>query len=356
MEVRGHVSGENLVRIVGRRVQGQKPGLFIRLEQELHHAPRATMLAGVGRLVAPYDELTVQVIKICELPPRPEDERRSFLLIVPFITDSIRTMVEQEKVSCIDLSGNYLIQSTELLAIRLDRKNRFPESAPIKKIFSGNSSQVGRLFLREQRIFESVGEIFDEINRSTAGLSLSAVSKVLSGMAEEMIIEKSPDRIVLLQPEKLLDRLREGYTPAKTLASLKLKIPGTPDEILKTMARELGKKENIWMLSGESSASYYASTTPPAVFRAYSFQSGSLPQYEVTRFFSDDRAELENDRFYNVVLEGRTEPFIFFDRQTARNKVCWASRLQTYLELSNLDKREREIAESIREGILKEFK
>jgi hypothetical protein len=265
-------------------------------------------------------------------------------------------MVEAEGVNCLDVNGNYLIQNPEFLAIRLDRKNRFPESATIKKIFSGNSSQVGRFFLTEKRAYKSVGEIFEAINRSTGGLSLSAVSKVLSGLADELIIEKSADRIVLLQPEKLLDRLREGYVPPKNLATLKLKIPGTSEEVLKTLAGELTREGNIWMLSGESSAGYYASTTPPAVLRAYSFQAGNLPQYEATRFFKDKRSELENTRFFNVVLEGRTEPYIFFDRQIAKNKVCWASRLQTYLELSQMDKREREIAESIREDILQRLR
>jgi hypothetical protein len=98
------------------------------------------------------------------------------------------------------------------------------------------------------------------------------------------------------------------------------------------------------MLSGETSAGEYTMTTAPAVLRAYATQSaGSL-------------AKFEDSRFPNVILTDITEPSIYFGRKlSTKSKVCSASRLQTYLELSHMDKRERELAQSIRDEILKEF-
>lgn len=271
-----------------------------------------------------------------------DEERRAFLLVVPYITTSIREMVERERVSCIDLNGNYLIQSPGLLAIRLDRKNRFPESASIKKIFSGNSSQVGRLFLTEKRTYESVSEVYGAIGRLGGGLSLSAISKVLQGLQDELMIEKSSKRIALLQPEKLLSRLQAEYVPPKPLAQLKLKIPGKGKELLKTIATKLSR--TTWMLSGESSVEKFAATTTPSILRVYSVQAGALEKFE-------------DSRFYNVVFEGTAEPYVYFGRElSSKDKVCWASRLQTYFELARMDKRERELAEAIRDEILKEFK
>ena len=108
------------------------------------------------------------------LKPLSLAERKAFLLVVPYITPRIREMVELEGVNCLDVNGNYLIQNPAFLAIRLDRKNRFPESAPIKKIYSGNSSQVGRLLLSKKQTFTSVNEVFEAVNRTGVPLSLSA--------------------------------------------------------------------------------------------------------------------------------------------------------------------------------------
>ena len=84
---------------------------------------------------------------------------REFLLIVPYLSPTIVDLLNQEGISGLDLSGNYLIQTPDILAVRLDRKNLFPESQPIKNIFAGNSSTVGRLFLAENKRFASVNEV-----------------------------------------------------------------------------------------------------------------------------------------------------------------------------------------------------
>ncbi len=138
------------------------------------------------------------------------------LLVVPFLSKTIVGRLEQEGISGIDLSGNYLIQTPKMLAIRLDRKNEFPESQPIKKIFSGNSSIAGRVFLAaKRRRFESVNEIYATIRKLGGSLSLSAISKVLKGLEDELIVGREGGAVTLLQPEKLLDELRDGYRPPK---------------------------------------------------------------------------------------------------------------------------------------------
>ncbi|MBI3540611.1 MAG: hypothetical protein HY073_00440, partial [Deltaproteobacteria bacterium] len=89
--------------------------------------------------------------------------KQNLLLIVPFLSKTIVEMLEREGLSGIDLNGNYLLQSPEMTAIRLDRENQFRESQPIKKIFSGNSSLVARLFLSSKKSFNSVNEIYSAI-------------------------------------------------------------------------------------------------------------------------------------------------------------------------------------------------
>ena len=88
---------------------------------------------------------------------------------------------------------------------------------------------MGRLLLARRVRYGSVNEIARAIQMLGGGLSLSAVSKVLKGLEEELIIEKSCAGIALLQPEKLLQKLGENYRPPKIFETLKLKIPDMND-------------------------------------------------------------------------------------------------------------------------------
>ena len=267
-------------------------------------------------------------------------KRDNVLLVVPFLSKTIVELLEREGVSGLDLSGNYFIQTPDMVAIRLDRGNQFPESQSIKKVFSGNSSLVGRLLLTEKRRFTSVNEVLFEIRRRGGSLSLSAVSKVLTALDRDLIIEKSRQSISLLQPEKLLDRLAAEYRPPKLFGSKKLKLP--PDK-----GGGLAEKPDLkgpfsgtpWVLTGESSASRYGITSGTEVLSVYMPGMG-------------DFAKFDDGRFYNVLVRQTADSFVYFDIQDER----WASPVQCYLELAQLGKREQEIAGTIREAILSKLK
>lgn len=267
--------------------------------------------------------------------------KENLLLIVPFLSKTIVEILEREGMSGLDLNGNYLIQTPELVAIRLDRKNKFTESQRIKKIFSGNSSLVGRLFLSSKRRFESVNAVYVAIQKLGGSLSLSAVSKVLKSLADEMIIEKGNGGIALLQPEKLLQNLQEGYRPPKILGSIKLKLPAG-----KGLAGAAGMP-NLrdtfsgaqWTLTGESSANRYAIMADSSVFKLY------IPDFQPF-------VKFEDNRFYNILIQRTQDSFPYFDVQEERG-LRWASPVQSYLELSKLDKREQEVAATVRETILR---
>jgi len=262
--------------------------------------------------------------------------KRNRLLIVPYLSKTIVEMLERENLSGLDLNGNYLIQSPEMAAIRLDRENRFPESQPIKKIFSGNSSLVGRLLLSSQRSFDSVNKVCSAIRDLGGSLSLSTVSKVLKGLENELVIEKSRAGIVLIQPDKLIQRLEEDYRPPKVIATMQIKINSLQDfgKIVTPPVR--------WILSGESSTERYTVTTPGEISTIYTTDLGNLERYE-------------NERFYNVVLKQTFDSFPYFDARK-RDRLPWSSPIQCYLELSKLDKRERELAGNVRQTILENLK
>ena len=256
------------------------------------------------------------------------------VLVVPYLSRGIAEQLEQYGVSGLDLNGNYLLLTDDLVAIRLDQPNAYPQSRDIKKVYSYNSSIVGRYLLVENRVFEQVNEIYEGIQERGGGISLSTVSKVLKGLDDEMIISKKRGEIRLLQPEKLLDRLEDGYREPRTGRRMELKLPeGEAADVL----REVLGSEN-WIWSGEASAEAYATTTPVKVRTAYT--KGLATARDAFRDFEDRR-------FYNCILEQTDDDYVYFDRREE-----WASPVEAYLALFQMDKREREIARSIRDNVI----
>ncbi|MCI0604481.1 hypothetical protein L0156_15920 [bacterium] len=264
------------------------------------------------------------------------NQKENGLLIVPFLSQAIVDILNREDLSGIDLNGNYLIQTKDLLAIRLDRRNRFKESQLIKNIFSGNSSMVGRLFLVGRKQFNSVNEIYSSIKQLGGRLSLSAISKVLKVMENELIIERNKKRITLVQSDKLLRNLQDKYRPPRISNILKIKL-SSPARGLKEI-NNLIPKSSRWIFTGKSSAERYAVTTPAKSYEIYVTNTGSLIRYE-------------DERFFNTVVYETDDSFPYFDVRESE-RLPWSSPLQSYLELSQLDKREKELAASIRDQVL----
>lgn len=283
---------------------------------------------------------------VLRLKSRMAKRRDNLLLVVPFLSKTVVEILERERLSGLDLNGNYLIQTPDMMAIRLDRSNQFRESQPIKKIFSGSSSLVGRLFLSAKRRFTSVGEVRSAIGELGGSLSLSAVSKVLAGLENEMIIEKGRDGIALLQPEKLLQSLKDAYRPPKATATMRLKLPATGLAAVRELAKIMPAAR--WVVSGESSVHRYAVTTATETFTV--FATDQEPPW----LFSSLK-DFEDERFFNVTMKKISDTFPYFDTQE-EGGLRWASPVQCYLELSKLDKREQEIAATVREAVLSKLK
>ena len=106
------------------------------------------------------------------------------------------------------------VPAISFVGIQLERtgqRNRFPDTAPIKKIFQGTSSLVSRALLLKPESFSSLYEVVDFINERNANITLSTVSKVLKSLEEELLINKSKSLISVTNREKLLEKLTEGY-------------------------------------------------------------------------------------------------------------------------------------------------
>ncbi len=261
-------------------------------------------------------------------------------LIVPYLSSGIVTQLEGTTVSGFDLNGNYIVQTPQMVALRLDQPNEYPTSRDIKKVYTYNSSIVGRFLLRENRKFEQVNEINEGIQQLGGGISLSTVSKVLKGLADDLIIEKRRGCIRVLQATELMQRLIDGYRPPRIDGEWKLNLPGG-DMASQREFLEKTPDFNGWLWSGATSAPAYATTTPPGVRTVYTPRR--LPT-------SNPLSEYEDNRFYNVVLQQTEDAYAYFDR-----REYLASPIESCLALAQLDKRERQVAREIEASILEKF-
>jgi len=134
------------------------------------------------------------------------------LTIVPYMRMEQANKLHQNGISWIDLCGNMMIKVNGKIYIeRTGKKNQFPDTSPIKKIFEGTSSLVSRALLLKKELFRSFYELIDFINQRGGDITLSTVSKVISSLEEELLVTKIESGIVVNNREKLLEKLLEGY-------------------------------------------------------------------------------------------------------------------------------------------------
>lgn len=134
------------------------------------------------------------------------------LVIAPYIGAKQAKILADKGISWIDLSGNISVRVSNRVYIeRTGKPNRFPDTTPIKKIFQGTSSLVSRALLLKREGFSSLYEMVNFINNRNAKITLSTVSKVLKSLEEDLLINKGESLISVAYPEKLLERLIEGF-------------------------------------------------------------------------------------------------------------------------------------------------
>lgn len=115
------------------------------------------------------------------------------LLIAPYIGKKQAQMLEDKGISWIDLSGSMSVKvSNQIYIERTGQRNRFPDTAPIKKIFQGTSSLVSRTLLLTPEGFSSLYEAVDFINECNVGITLSTASKVIKSLEDDGRYAKRP--------------------------------------------------------------------------------------------------------------------------------------------------------------------
>lgn len=271
-------------------------------------------------------------------------------LIVPYLSERAIARLLEAGVSGADLCGNLIVNVPgQWLVQRSGAPNRFPSSRPIKSIYQGKSSLVGRLLLSRPR-FDRIGDVRDEIERRGESISIATVSKVLSALEEELIVEKT-EGVRLIQPDRLLDELVANYELPGILGRRLGKIE-EPEARLRTIraqvekvgGRIVGRREDLYTIAPSSG-------TPLRIY--LSARDSLLPNDPVNdNSLSVPLSEIEwTDRFANVECVETDDPTPFFDA-IERNSFPWCSKLQIYLELMQGGDREKGAAAQLRKEIV----
>ena len=268
------------------------------------------------------------------------------MVVLPYLSPDNLAELERAKVSGIDLCGNGIVAvPDELLVVRTGQPNRYPRTEPIRNIYRGDSSLVGRAFLF-QPTYNAVGEIVTAISDGGGKVSFPTVSKVLKTLEADLIVERTPGQIKLLQADKLLDQLAANYRQPKVAERYVGRVAMSERELpsaLTAAAAQIGAK---FVLSGTASAVKYSVLAREPLVSGYCSAAPS-------DLLAALRAQFEEtDRFPNVDLICTDDTLPFFE-PTSDASVSYASPVQAYLELMAGDKRQRETADQVREYVLR---
>ena len=290
----------------------------------------------------------IAILKAADLP-----KNRPPLLITPFLSEKQLQELERESINGVDLCGNGVFNiAGKLTVLRTGQNNRFSSYAPIKNIYRKNSSMIGRMFLVCPR-FSSVKQVVEEIRKrdlyasamKQPPIALGTVSKVLSGMEQDLIIERGRNAIGLLQPDTLLEKLSRNYTGPSGTVSVSLKVSLEGKALFDRLAALSAEIKAPIVASGLSSVSRYAVMQREEKFSVYCPLGDELLSY---------LAPTTSSRFPNLEVIDTKDATAFFDARVDCG-FYWASPVQTFLELMNGDKRDQETGEQVKAFLLEKI-
>lgn len=271
------------------------------------------------------------------------------LVIVPYLSPSSLDEVERLGISAVDLCGNGVVQiPQQWIVFRSGRPNQFRGVEPLRGVYRGTASLVPRAFV-VRPTFNRVGDVQRFIEERGGRITLATVSKALSRLEEDLVIARDAKSLRLIQADKLLSKLREGYQPPVIRTKLSLKSKLDERELTSRLSRAARSTAARVVRTGMSSA---ARQTVFAAEPMTSFYCSSLPD-ELARAASLDPSPQRH--FADIELLQTDDERVFFDARNDDAELL-ASPIQTWLELATGDKRSQEVADDVHAKLLAEVR
>ncbi len=264
------------------------------------------------------------------------------LIVVPYLAPDRLEFLETNHASGIDLCGNgVIVVPNRLWVIRTGNPNRYPDSRPLNNPYRGRSAMVARVLLKTSSQ-PSLTQLVRNIASEGEHLSIAQASKAVNALEDDYMVWKIGGVINLRDSDRLLDKLGDAWrTPAFRLRK-SYRVKESPEK----WAGRMAAHETLrWAVTGESSASRYLM-----------LQQGGPRQIAVSNLEHAEallNAKTEPvHHFADLELVETKEPGYYFQTEVDENKVRWASRLQTWLELQAGDPRQRDASNDLRMQLL----
>jgi hypothetical protein len=337
----------NIVSI--ERERGGEDGLRADavIQFKVADGPSFQALAEVVPLATPKD-IRRRCAQIDDLCQKSADPTLLPLIVAPYVPAKQAATLARAGVSWLDLSGNMVIRISDRVYIeRTGQPNQFPDTAPIKKVFQGTASLVGRVLLLEPAGFTSLSQIVDFIEQRGGTITLSTVSKVLKSLEEDMLVARSRRSISVIEPSQLLDRLAEGYTASRSRSTETVQSFAVEDvdKVLSELCSMLGP---TYIFSGFYAAQVKGLALSPEITMRVS---------DMVRFHEAVESLGSNVRpdeeFGNLIATRMRSRLPWFNAETARG-IRTVDDLQLYLEMTLATPRGPKVAEALRRRILRD--
>jgi DNA-binding transcriptional ArsR family regulator len=266
------------------------------------------------------------------------------MVVLPYLDDEKLDALAAEQVSGLDLCGNGVVIVPGRWFLRYTgRQNRFKVEQVLRDAYRGKASLVGRVLLDKPR-FRTVQDLVNAIRYRGGEVSQPLVSQALRLLREDLVVvDENEDKIVLLQPERLLDNLAQAWRPerARLLWQGRVRLP-TVDLLPRVFENARAAGERV-VLTGLGSVTRYANMGMEDVVYVYANRAEPL----LVGLPAEETA-----RFANLEVRYPPDESAYFDPADSENGVLRASEVQTYLEIARGDARLQESARTLRARII----
>jgi hypothetical protein len=262
------------------------------------------------------------------------------ILAAPYLSPEVRALCKEQNIGYFDLQGNARIVLDNIFIEHVVPTRPAVDKRHLKSLFKPKSAQILRVLLRAPW---KPWKVIDLAH--AADVSLGHVSNIRTALLEREWAIETPEGIILMEPNMLLDAWRDDY-----------KAPSGQRVIFYTIKQSKELEH----------ASFATATheTPHIARAAFSAAAWLAPYARVSThyFYVDlsgyqllkDRLDLSSvERGENVVVTLLGDLGPLRDTIEAAPGIICTSPVQTYLDLCLLGERGREAADHLREAKLK---
>ncbi|MDE0344034.1 MAG: type IV toxin-antitoxin system AbiEi family antitoxin [Deltaproteobacteria bacterium] len=309
-----------------------------------HHHWEAFTIAGGRRFVVECKSsgsLSHIAMAVSELSVAPKHfpEPVIPLLTVPYMGETARAHCEQNGVAWLDLSGNGRIVAPGIFYQEVGHPNRFTRRGRPESAFGPKGSRITRRLLMDPGT-----EVRQRDLATSTGLNEGHVSRIVSKLADDGLIERVEGGIRVVDADLLVDAWREEYRFDRHTV-----IPGhvaarSGDELLRSITAKLSETEVSHAVTGLPGAWLW---TKYAGFRLVTVYLADIPSAGLLT----DLGFREEARGANTWLVVPNDQGVFHGAIRVDGVRC-VHPVQVYLDLKSHPERANEAADELRSQLL----